>query len=490
MATADLIMYSDFISLYNRIYMKHQLLKYIILGFIATSAVSCNDYLNILPKGQKMPVTYADFEPLLRDEYTVHHTRTTQSTILLNDRFVSSANLNSYRLWDANYFWRENSDRIELNNTSEDTYYQSYASISTCNLIIANGDKMTESSEQQRKELVATAKVIRALNYYILANYYAATYDAATSASLKSVPLILSADVGAPHTQVSIEELYQFMINELENSLPDLPAKGLTVLHPGQGAAHALLARIYLQMGNYPLALQQAEEALSINDKLFNWLNYYEQNKSRIEPPLDYTLKETPVDHGYVENYYFRHGNEASSYRTTEYALRVDRASGFEDGDAKFLSRWKLRTVGPDTYYTSTMTGYHNLQGLTTVEVYLIKAEALARSGKVDEALTALNDVRKTRILADKYADLQTSDAVQAIKWIQRTKQNELIFSIIPFADVRRLNKEDTYKRTFNKNEVGVNYQLTPTSHLWIMPIPQGAIDNPGNGHIEQNVSK
>lgn len=490
MATVDLITSLDFISLYNSIVMKHQLLKYIILGFIAASAVSCNDYLNILPKGEKMPTTYADFEPLLRDEYTVHHTRTTQSTILLNDRFVSSADLNYYRLWDANYFWRENSDRIELNNADEDTYYQSYASISTCNLIIANGDNMTESSEQQRKELVATAKVIRALNYYILVNYYAATYDAATSASLKSVPLILSADVGAPHKQGSIEELYQFMISELETSLPDLPTTGLTVLHPGQGAAYALLARIYLQMGNYPLALQQAEKALSINNKLFNWLNYYEQNKSLIEPPLDYTLKETPVDHSYVENYYFRHGNDASSYRTTEYAIRVDRASGFEDGDAKFLSRWKLRTEGPDTYYTSTMTGYHNLQGLTTVEVYLIKAEALARSGKVDEALKALNEVRKTRILADKYTDLQTSDAVQAIKWIQRTKQNELIFSIMPFADRRRLNKDPQYATTLTKTENGGQLNLSPSSHLWIMPFPQGAIENPGNGTIEQNVNK
>lgn len=32
---------------------------------------SCNDYLNIAPKGNKIPTTLADFEALLRDEYTM-----------------------------------------------------------------------------------------------------------------------------------------------------------------------------------------------------------------------------------------------------------------------------------------------------------------------------------------------------------------------------------------------------------------------------------
>src|SRR5690606_6740768 len=315
--------------------------------------------------------------------------------------------------------------------------YQSYASIATCNLIMENGEEMTECTEQQRRELVATARVIRALNYFILANYYAGTYDVNTANDTKAVPLILSADVGATHTQVDIAQLYDFMIDELETALVDLPATGLTVLHPGQGAAQALLARIYLQMGNYPLALQHADKALIVNDKLFDWLAYYELNKIRIEEPTDYTLKETPMDHSYVENYYFRHGNDASTYRTAEYNLRLDRVEHFEDGDAKFLSRWKLRTVGSDTYYASMMTGYHNLQGLTTVEVYLIKAEALARAGQVSEAIDVLNAVRKTRILTNKYKDLQTDDPVQAIKWIQRTKKNELIFSVVPFADIR-----------------------------------------------------
>src|SRR5690606_12055745 len=117
-------------------------------------------------------------------------------------------------------------------------------------------------------------------------------------------------------------------------------------------------------------------------------------------------------------------------------------------------------------------------------------AEALARAGQVSEAIDVLNAVRKTRILTNKYKDLQTDDPVQAIKWIQRTKKNELIFSVVPVADIRRLNKEDAYKSTMTKTEEGTTYSLTPDSHLWTMPIPVGAIKNPGNGTNEQNVEK
>lgn len=468
--------------------MKKGSIKSILFFFLALISVSCNDYLGILPKGEKIPTSYADFEALLRDEYSVHNVAITQATILLNDRFVSASNLNYYKLWDINYNWKESEDRKQFNNSDEGAYYQSYASIATCNLIIENGDKLTESTETQRKELLATARVLRAISYFTLINYYAASYDPATAASLKGVPLILSADIGAAHRQISIQEMYDFMISEINMALPDLQEQGLTILHPAKGAAYALLARIYLQMDKYAQALENAERALTINNRLFDWTAYYQSNSAQIEDPTNYALKQSPMNHGYIENYYFRHGE--SVFSTTEKALRVDRAARFEQGDAKFAARWKLRTVGVDTYYTSTMTGFHNTQGLTSVEAYLIKAECLVRLNRLTEALEVLNRVRKTRILADFYAELHTTDKVQAIKWIQQTKRNELIFSIIPFADSRRLNREEMFGEGLQKVENGQTLSLSPSSHLWIMPFPLGAIENPGNGVIEQNVEK
>lgn len=455
---------------------------------------SCNDYLDIVPKGNKIPTTLADYEALLRDEYTIGQTSISNALYLLNDYYVTVSNLNSPTLTRANYMWDETADRILLNNADESTYYQLYAAISSCNLIIENVPSATEATDAERAEVIAYAKVIRSLCYFVLANYYADTYDAATAGEKLSVPLITSANINAPSQQVTIQAIYDFIIQGVQEAIDGgLPEQSMTVLHPNLGAAYALLARVYLQMQNYSEALNYANLALEQNDQLYDWNAYYDEHRSTIENPEDYTGLPTPTDYSYVENYYFRCGNGSPNYTTNELNILVERAERFEEGDARFLSRWKLYSQNQDTYYRGVGNGYFNWGGLTTTEVYLIKAECqarLAQGGDFTEAMNTLNAVRQTRIRPEVYQPLTASTLTEAIELIRRTKDNELIFSIVPFADARRFNQEGTYARTMTKTYEDETYTLRPDSHLWTMPFPAGAINNPGNGSIQQNVSK
>lgn len=455
---------------------------------------SCNDYLDIVPKGNKIPTTLADYEALLRDEYTIGQTPISNALYLLNDYYVTVSNLNSPTLTRANYIWDETADRILLNNADESTYYQLYAAISSCNLIIENVPSATETTDAERAEVIAYAKVIRSLCYFVLANYYADTYDAATAGEKRSVPLITSANINAPSQQVTIQAIYDFIIQGVQEAIGEgLPEQSMTVLHPNLGAAYALLARVYLQMQNYSEALNYANLALEQNDQLYDWNAYYDEHRSTIENPEDYTGLPTPTDYSYVENYYFRCGNGSPNYTTNELNIPVERAERFEEGDARFLSRWKLYSQNQDTYYRGVGNGYFNWGGLTTTEVYLIKAECqarLAQGGDFTEAMNTLNAVRQTRIRPEVYQPLTVSTLAEAIELIRRTKDNELIFSIVPFADARRFNQEGTYARTMTKTYEDETYTLRPDSHLWTMPFPAGAINNPGNGSIQQNVSK
>ena len=455
---------------------------------------SCNDYLDIVPKGNKIPTTLADYEALLRDEYTIGQTSISNALYLLNDYYVTVSNLNSPTLTRANYMWDETADRILLNNADESTYYQLYAAISSCNLIIENVPSATEATDAERAEVIAYAKVIRSLCYFVLANYYADTYDAATAGEKRSVPLITSANINAPSQQVTIQAIYDFIIQGVQEAIGEgLPEQSMTVLHPNLGAAYALLARVYLQMQNYSEALSYANLALGQNDQLYDWNAYYDEHRSTIENPEDYTGLPTPTDYSYVENYYFRCGNGSPNYTTNELNIPVERAERFEEGDARFLSRWKLYSQNQDTYYRGVGNGYFNWGGLTTTEVYLIKAECqarLAQGGDFTEAMNTLNAVRQTRIRPEVYQPLTASTLTEAIELIRRTKDNELIFSIVPFADARRFNQEGTYARTMTKTYEDETYTLRPDSHLWTMPFPAGAINNPGNGSIQQNVSK
>lgn len=470
--------------------------QFIYIGVLLCSLVfsSCNDYLDIVPKGNKIPTTLADYEALLRDEYTIGQTPISNALYLLNDYYVTTSNLNSPTLTRANYMWDETADRILLNNADESTYYQLYAAISSCNLIIENVPSATEATDAQRAEVIAYAKVIRSLCYFVLTNYYADTYDAATSNEKLSVPLITSANIDAPSQQVTIQAMYDFIIRGVEEAIDGgLPEQSMTVLHPNLGAAYALLARVYLQMMNYEEALRYANLALEQNDQLYDWNAYYDAHRTAIENPEDYTGLPTPTDYSYVENYYFRCGNNSPNYTTNELNIPIERGERFEEGDARFMSRWKRYSENMDTYYRGIGNGYFNWGGLTTTEVYLIKAECLARqaqNGDFGEAMNVLNTVRQTRIRPEVYQPLSASTLAEALELIRRTKDNELIFSIVPFADARRFNQEGTYARTMTKTYEGETYTLRPDSHLWTMPFPAGAVNNPGNGSIQQNVER
>jgi tetratricopeptide (TPR) repeat protein len=326
------------------------------------------------------------------------------------------------------------------------------------------------------------------MHYFILVNYYADTYEASNAASKLSVPLIESADINAPYKQVTIQEMYDYIINNVTEAIPDLPLKGATIVHGTKGAAYAFLARVYLQMSDYDKALSYADQALAQNNQLFDYPAFYTTYKTQIEQVGVYPSLASPRSYDNIENYIFMHGEQIYSRR--DWPLRVDRAARFETGDAQLASRWKLRTVGADTYYYGITTGRYNEGGITTAEVYLIKAECLARKNDLAGAMTTLNAVRVKRIFPASYVALTASSTQEAIGYIRRSKENETLFGIVAFGDMRRYNKDPQYARTYTKTENGVTVSLKPASPLWTMPFPLGAIKNPGNGTIQQNVNQ
>ncbi len=449
---------------------------------------SCDDYLSNVPKGQRIPTTLNDFSVMLADEYTNCREDVTQALVLLNDRYVSDGYLSYYELWNANYFWDENADRIAMNKSDETTYYNGYAGISTANLIIENAPTATEATDAERGQVIAQAKILRAMKYFTLVNYYAKTYNAATAATDGGVPLITSAEVGATYTQPSVQEIYDFIVQDISEALPALPERALNVLYADKATAYALAARVYLQMGNYQEALASAGEALKRNDRLFDWVAFYNDNAAVLSVPDVYQSITSPMGFDYEENYIFCHGN--NSYSGNDLQMREDRGNRFEQGDAHFMSRWKIRTMAGATYYNPNMGGYFNRGGLTTTEVYLIQAECLARTGNVAGAMDVLNKVRQKRILPEYYQPLAASSADEAIDMIIKVKGDALVQTIIPFCDARRLNLEPAHARTLTKVENGQQYTLSPSSHMWVMPFPMGAVKNSGNGTVTQNVER
>jgi tetratricopeptide (TPR) repeat protein len=470
-----------------------------LLIVMATMLSSCVDFLGVIPKGQKIPTTWEDYNAFIRNNYTYHYLDPDQLGLLMGDMFKVPSAVSSPSLTRTHYYADESANRIDLMaGTDKNPYFNAYEGLFAWNLIVENVPEATECTQAQREMLIAQGRVLRAMHYFYLTNYYADQYCEATKNKL-SVPLLTSASVEAPSPQVTIQEMYEFLLDDLNKAAGDaLPVNAETILHPNRALGYGMLARVYLSMGDYENALKNASLALQQNDKLFNWVTFYEADKARYDAPNSYStrVKGNPeIDN--VENYIYGYGSFTSGWRglnNTNYAISPERAARFEQGDTRLLTHWKSRfSASGIHYYAGIYALEMNRGGMRSPEMYYIKAECLARKGgteNIKEAMSLVNKVRKTRILPEYYEDWSASSTKEAVEKIIRDKESEYIQSQVIFCDYRRLNKDPDYAREFPRTIEGVEYVLKPDSHLWIMPFPREAVSNPGNGTITQNVEK
>lgn len=468
-----------------------------IIALIAVIAIaigfsSCDSYIDIMPKGNKVPTTLADYEPLLRAEYNVNYLPCLQALYLINDKYTYASTARSTTsLQTINYMWREEYDRTEFNSSTEDMFEYGYGILSTVNTIINEVPNATEATEAEKNEVMAYAYAIRAMVLHQIVNFYANAYDPSKADTTPGIPLIYSGELYAPYHQGTVKEVYDQIISDLNKAIElDVPEKSMTIVHPSRAAVEAALARVYLSMWEYDKALTHAQAALDRKSDLYDWIELYNQNKSKVDDPDNYLNINSPMDATGVENIWFMNGSCNPNTTNVDVVISPERASRFEDGDMKFRVRWKPYQASNDYYYRGVLSGYFNWGGITTPEVFLIKAECLARAGKYPEAMDALNTVRLKRIHPDVYQPATASNEAEAIEQIRRTKENELVGSIFPFIDMKRYNAEGKYPRTLTKVFDDETYTLSPTSHMWTMVFPAGAIKRPGNGTLTQNVDK
>lgn len=477
----------------------HSNMGALLLGTAAFLFSACDDYLDDIPKGEKIPTTWEDYNAFIRNNQTYHYFDTDQQAILIGDMFKSPTSVSSKSLTRTHYFCDESVNRVEVMDSEGAPYYSAYEGIFAWNLIVENVPNATECTPQQRDMLIAQGRTLRAMHYYYLTNYYADQYTEETKDKL-SVPMVTSSSVEASSPQVSLQKMYEFILDDLNKAVNDLPQEAETILHPNKATGYGMLARVYLSMGNYDKALENASLALEQNNRLFNWVEYYNNDKERFDDPTNYD-KTVPgnMETENVENYIYTLGSQSGwqGIDNTVYALLPERAARFEEGDTRLLTHWKHRVSSSGIPYFSGIYAEEINHGMRSPEMYYVKAECLARKGgaeNIKAAMDLVNQVRKTRILPEVYKDLTATTTKEAVEKIIDCKLNEFVQNQVAFCDLRRLNKDPEYARTITKkvsdNSGEQTVTLTPDSHLWIMPFSNKIISNPGNGTITQNTPR
>lgn len=460
-----------------------RIIQFILCGAVVTGAISCRKYLDIVPKGQKIPQSFEDYKALV-ESADGHMFEYESQNLVANDFYIVKSQQAAVTLANINYNWQEDKDRMQF-LTTDRGYNNAYRGIFLYNVLINNVSAATTGTLADKNRLVAQARIGRSMLYFYLVTSYAKMYNAATAEQDRGVLLNTSDNTDASLKQLSVKEIYDFILNDVNQALPDLPEKAEDVFFANKASGYAFLSRVNLFMQRYDQAAAYADSALNRNNQLFDYVAYYNQNKV-VADGNSPSINVPRFEFKSPENYIFHYGGDAVKRQGFYISmLRPADSTQYDKGDARFKVNYTLVNFGEQILVYRRLDDV-NGGGIRTPEMYYTKAECLARAGKLPEAMEALNTVRRKRIIPELYADVTAKTPTEAIALIRRELRCEYRGTGLVYLTLRRFNNDPQFSATITKTEGSKTYSITPDSHIWIMPFSTTAIRY-SNGLLVQN---
>ncbi|WP_316757430.1 RagB/SusD family nutrient uptake outer membrane protein [Pedobacter aquatilis] len=372
------------------------------------------------------------------------------------------------------YTWQKNlyeGEKVEDWNSP-------YQTIFYANSVLEVLAEQSYANPAEANRIKGWAYFVRAYAYYDMAKNFCKVYSPNAGNDL-GLPLRKNASVDVIEKRASLEETFRFILSDLDASLPLLNplVEPLNKSRPSKAASWAMKARVYLYMGDYRSAESSADSALRYHDKLIDF--------STVN-----TSSDTPFSHNAAEVIY--HSNQIGAYSSTtgtgnrpDIEVNPELYQSFAAEDLRKSIFFRTNTLGRINVKRGYMSaGIYQFSGLACDELYLIKAECLARRGETGLSLQCLNRLLSTRFKkTPNFQPLTAANAAEALNIILLERRKELIWRGIRWSDLKRLNREGaaiTLIRFIN----GKTYTLSPNDARYAFPIPEQEINQSG---IEQN---
>jgi len=425
------------------------------LAIPALFAVSCKKFLDVKPKGVIIAETLSDFEGILNGESIVNPFGLNNLLIYpTDDVHDASFNPQSQSSPKGNaYFWVE-----YINNSSvrPDLWADIYTQIANLNVVTEGVLSASSGSEQQKKQLYAEAMVSKAFNYFQLLAFFAPAYNSNTAATEYGVPYVNSTDVSKDvPDRPTLNAAYEQLISDVTLALPDLPVTNINNTRVTKDAAYGMLTRIYMSMGDYPNASKYADMILGTD-------------RAKILDCADYNGGKLPPTNSSPEELWVRYSNNSSFTYSAELLSKYDL-----NNDLRIRLLATKRADGTYTY--GSMESYNPNRGITYAEIFLDKAECLARAGQIDAALDIINNtIRKNRFLPAQYMPLTAATPEAALTLVLEERRRELAFKGTRWIDMKRLGNEGRMPqvRRIAKDGTTVLATLPAGSRAYTFQIP------------------
>ncbi|MCR4032043.1 MULTISPECIES: RagB/SusD family nutrient uptake outer membrane protein [Flavobacterium] len=445
-------------------------LKYITILAVGAIVLSCDNYVDIKTEGRLIPEETENYRYLLNNSSTLDINYGALDVASDDISFQNDAQTTAlgssdyYRPFVNQYKWAE---QIYFDGEIDYNMNSMYSALYNTNIIISEVMQSKRGTEAEKLAIKGEAQVHRAFIFLTLVNAFGKAYDATTASTDLGIVLFTTPTVSENIRRSSVQNAYDIILSDLNDAVNSglKPINsGNNVAFPSKAAAYALLARTYLYMRNYPLALENAEKALAIQSTL----NNYE----------DYEFSAFPtrrLDKELILSKW--NGYSSLAYAPQILSLSNELINTFDTNDLRYvLFTQPSSTFSSDytigrSYAKEGITGESRNGGPTVAEMMLIKAECLARAGSGELAMTEINKLRQKRFRAAQYVAMTATDSKDALIKVLAERRRELMGQgNFRWFDLKRLNKEPEFARTITHTFAGQTFTLAPNGDRYQMP--------------------
>lgn len=436
-----------------------------LLLFLATIVLftSCKKYLDLKPdKAVAVPSTLQDMRAILNNQSNLNSRFAELAEIAADDYYVTSADWSSSTNEEDknNYIWHPQAEDVSC-------WSNPYKTIFYANTVLDNIDNIqaTAANRSEWNSCKGEALFFRGFAFFDLAQVYCKPFDPAGNNNSLGLPLRLSSDIGIPTARSSVAETYNRITADLLEAVSLLPVSVPVKTRPSKTAAFAALARIYLAMELYDNALAYADSALSLYNQL---IDYNTVNASASIPFAVFNAE--VIFHSYSPGGGLLNISRCKldSFLYSSYAANDLRKTVFFKNNGNGTFGYK------GSYNATTNNVFFN--GLATDEVYLIKAECLARMGNTTSAINTLNQLMVKRWKNATFIPFTATNTDQALRIILTERRKELLFRSLRWQDLRRLNRDARFVITLTRIINSQTYTLPPGDPRYVMLIPADVI--------------
>ena len=376
-----------------------------------------------------------------------------------------------------------------------------YNILLNANTLLNNIDNFPTNGQadiELKNDIQGQAYAVRALCHFDLSRMYGYPYQMDKGASLGPVIADNVIAQGTSLPRSTVKEAYDLVIQDLTQALT-LLSKSRNHGHFNYWAAKALLARVYLYMGDYDNAFKHADELITTVGATYSLIPNDEYIDSWADPDSDETLLELLVT---------AQSNLNGNYGVDLYFYAINHEGGFvggyivpttalidllqEDPDDVRGQMIKTSPVGriwlskfPGNSIVPSNPNMHNPVLLRLSEVYLIASEAAIMKSSTDQgkANQYLNAIRKR-------ANPNASTITATVDEVLKERRKEFAGEGHRFFDLSRLGR--TIDRSAPDNVLPVNNEYMVVNpwdkvKFYKVVLPISSTERGANPLAEQN---